>query len=117
MGEMTLIDGRNHHAGILNFLVLRLSSVRILVVLKNQPAATISRMPVMMSVKLLMKWSTMSSTARPAPVTKMRLKMPSMIQIVRVVFFLLRWNLSDIAVEMPSMIENSESIARVIRQK
>ena len=49
-GETTLMDGMNHHLGILKPLVLRLSSSRILVVLKNQPATIISRTPVMRSV-------------------------------------------------------------------
>ena len=59
----------------------------------------------------------MSSHASPAPVQKNIPMKNSMIHMVIVVFFLLILNLSDIAVVVPSTIENSESIASVIRQK
>ena len=67
-GAINLTAALNQSLGILKDVALRLISLTIFSVLNNQPTATVSIMPIKIRVKLLHQLSTISSTARPAPV-------------------------------------------------
>ena len=76
-----------------------------------------SRIPTKIRLYALHQLSTISSQASPAPVTNQSERILATIQRTSVVFLCDRWNLSDTAVDTPSMIENALSIASVHRQK
>ena len=116
-GDTTLIEGRNHHAGILKLCVLRLTSLSTFLGSNSHPIVIASRIPTKIRLYALHHLSTISSHASPPPVTNQRERILAMIQSARVVFLCDRWNLSETAVDTPSMIENALSIASVHRQK
>ena len=117
IGAKNLIEITNHHPGILKLVVLRLTSFRTFLGLKSQPIVIASHTPTKIKLYALHQLSTISSQARPAPVMNHRERILAIIQRTSVVFLCDRWNLSDIAVDTPSIIEKALSIASVQRQK
>ena len=76
-----------------------------------------SRIPTRIRLNALHQLSTISSQARPAPVINQSEIILATIHRTRVVFLCDSLNLSDIAVDTPSIIEKALSIASVHRQK
>ena len=116
-GEINLTEAANQKYGILYRLVFLLISTITLRRLNVQPIATHSRIPIRIRLIWFVQLSTISNHARPASETNTIEISPQTAQTPIVTVLGLRWNLSETAAEIPSTIENAESIASVMSMR